>query len=125
MFKIMAFLTRREDVETQAFIEYYETHHVPLIRSLAPTPIGYRRSYLVRGDELNIEGDEIGFAVVTELVFPARSAYLAWGRALAASTAGEPVISDDESRFLDRARTKAYVVDEHVSSDPATARRRP
>ena len=70
MFKIMAFLTRREDIETRAFIEYYETRHVPLIRSLAPTPIGYRRSYLVRGDELNIEGDEIGFDVVTELVFP-------------------------------------------------------
>jgi EthD domain len=122
MFKIMAFLTRREDIETRAFIEYYETRHVPLIRSLAPTPIGYRRSYLVRGDELNIEGDEIGFDVVTELVFPNRSAYLAWGRALAASSAGEPVISDDEARFLDRARTKAYVVEEHVSSDPATAR---
>jgi hypothetical protein len=122
MFKIMAFLSRHEDIETRAFIEYYETHHVPLIRSLAPTPIGYKRSYLVRGDELNSEGDEIGFDVVTELVFPDRSAYLAWGRALAASAAGEPVISDDESRFLDRTRTRAYVVEEHVSSDPATTR---
>ena len=41
--------------------------------------------------------------------------YLAWGRALAASSAGEPVISDDESRFLDRARTKAYVVGGRMS----------
>ena len=32
MFKIMAFLSKREDIETRAFIEYYEHHHVPLIR---------------------------------------------------------------------------------------------
>src|SRR3954467_13724905 len=107
MFKIMAFLTRREDVETQAFIEYYETHHVPLIRSLAPTPIGYRRSYLVRGDELNIEGDEIGFDVVTELVFPDRPAYLAWIDRL-----GVEEIGADEERVPARPRPRAYVVDE-------------
>ena len=70
MFKIMAFLSKREDIETRAFIEYYEQHHVPLIRSLAPTPIGYRRNYLLRGDELNIEDDSIDFDVVTELTFP-------------------------------------------------------
>ena len=79
MFKIMAFLSKREDIETRAFIDYYEHHHVPLIRSLAPTPIGYKRNYLVRGDEFNIEDDSIDFDVVTELVFPDRAAYLAWG----------------------------------------------
>ena len=70
MFKIMAFLSKREDIETRAFIDYYEHHHVPLIRSLAPTPIGYKRNYLVRGDELNIEDDSIDFDVVTELRLP-------------------------------------------------------
>jgi uncharacterized protein (TIGR02118 family) len=120
MFKIMAFLTKREDIETQAFIEYYEQHHVPLIRSLAPTPIGYKRSYLVRGDELNIEGDTIDFDVVTELIFPDRAGYLAWGKALAEATAAEPVISEDEAKFLDRSRTRAYVATEHVSSQPAS-----
>jgi hypothetical protein len=116
MFKIMAFLSKREDIETRAFIDYYEHHHVPLIRSLAPTPIGYKRSYLVRGDELNIEDESIDFDVVTELVFPDRAAYLAWGEQLARSTAGEPIISQDEQTFLDRRRTRAYVVEEHVSS---------
>jgi hypothetical protein len=120
MFKIMAFLTKSEDIETRAFIEYYENHHVPLIRSLAPTPIGYKRSYLVRGDDLNVEGGAISFDVVTELVFPDRAAYLAWGRALSDSTAGRPIISEDESKFLDRTRTESYVVEEHVSSDPAS-----
>jgi hypothetical protein len=116
MFKIMAFLSKREDIETQAFIDYYEHHHVPLIRGLAPTPIGYKRNYLVRGDESNIEDDSIDFDVVTELVFPDRAAYLALGAQLSRSTAGEPVIAEDERRFLDRRRTRAYVVEERVTS---------
>jgi hypothetical protein len=113
----MAFLSKREDLATRAFIEYYENHHVPLIRSLAPTPIGYKRNYLVRGDEFNIEDDSIDFDVVTELVFPDRAAYLAWGAQLAAASAGADVISKDELNFLDRSRTRAYVVEECSSSE--------
>ena len=33
MLKVFAFLTKREDIETQAFIEHYEGSHVPLICS--------------------------------------------------------------------------------------------
>jgi hypothetical protein len=120
MLKIFAFLTKREDIETQAFIEHYENRHVPLISSLAPTPIVYKRNYLVRGDELNRQEDgTIDFDVVTELVFPDRDAYLAWGAAVGAGTAGEQVAADEE-RFLDRPRTRAYVIEEYVTS-PASA----
>jgi hypothetical protein len=115
--KVMAFLTKREDLETRAFIDYYENHHVPLIRDLAPTPIGYRRSYLIRGDELNAGDDSIDFDVVTELVFPDRDAFLAWGAQLSRADGGERV-AEDERRFLDRSRTRAYVVEEHVTSVP-------
>jgi EthD domain-containing protein len=115
--KIMAFLSKREDMATRAFIEYYENNHVPLIRSLAPTPIGYKRNYLVRGDELNIEDDAIDFDVVTELVFPDRGAYLAWGAQLSESGSGEQVVSRDELEFLDRSRTRAYVVEERITSE--------
>jgi EthD domain len=38
MLKVFAFLTKKEGMETQAFIDYYENKHVPLICSLAPTP---------------------------------------------------------------------------------------
>jgi len=117
MLKIMAFLTKRQDIATRAFIEYYEENHVPLIRSLAPGPIGYKRNYLVRGDEFNIEDASIDFDVVTELVFPDRAAYVAWGAQLSASAAGDPVISEDELKFLDRSRTRAYVVEEHVTPE--------
>jgi hypothetical protein len=115
MLKLFGFLTKREDIETQAFIDYYEKNHVPMICSLAPTPIVYKRNYLVRGDEFNREGDEIGFDVVTELVFPDRSTYLAWSAAVGTGAADESV-GADESNFLDRPRTKACVIEEHVTS---------
>jgi hypothetical protein len=112
LLKVFAFLTRREDIETQAFIQHYEDVHVPLICSLAPAPIVYKRNYLVRGDEINIEDDSIDFDVVTELVFPDRSTYFAWSAAVGTGPAGDRV-GEDESTFLDRRRTRAYVIEEH------------
>jgi hypothetical protein len=116
MLKIMAFLTRREEMETRAFVEYYEEHHVPLILSLAPGPMRYKRNYVVRGDEFNIQDTAIDFDVVVELAFPDRAAYLAWQAHLAAATAGSQLISTDESVFLDRRRTRACVVEERVTA---------
>ena len=70
MFKVLAFLAKREGIEIQAFIDYYENNHVPLIRSLALTPIVYKRRYIMRGEELTREGGAVDFDVVTELGFP-------------------------------------------------------
>jgi hypothetical protein len=44
MMKVFAFLAKRLDIETAAFIDYYENHHVPLVCSLAPTPLVYKRN---------------------------------------------------------------------------------
>jgi EthD domain len=115
MFKVLAFLTKREDIEMQVFVDYYENHHVPLIRSLALTPIVYKRRYIVRGEELTTEAGAVDFDVVTELGFPDRAAFLAWMAQLSGPGAGEQVAAD-EAKFLDRSRTRAYVVEEHVTS---------
>ena len=92
-----------------------ENNHVPLICGLAPPPIVYKRNYLVRGDQCNREDGTIDFDVVTELVFPDRAAYLAWSTAVGTGVAGEQVEAD-ELKFLDRPRTRAYVIEEHVTS---------
>lgn len=115
MLKVFGFLTKREGLETQAFIDYYENNHVPLICSLASTPIVYKRNYLSRGDELNKEDNAIDFDVVTELVFPDRAAYLAWRAQLSRPGSGEQVVADEE-KFLDRSRTRACVIEECVTS---------
>ena len=116
MLKVFAFLTKREGMETQAFIDYYENNHVPLICSLAPTSTVYKRNYLKRGDEFNMEDGTIGFDVVTEQVFPDRPALLAWLAKLSEPGSGERVVADEE-KFLDRSRYWAYVIEEHVTAE--------
>jgi EthD domain len=115
MFKLLAFLTKRDGMETQDFIDYYENKHVPLICSLAPAPIIYKRRYLMPGEKLTNEGGVVDFDVVTEQGFTDRAAFLAWMFQLAGPGVGEQVAAD-EARFLDRSRTRAYVVEEHVTS---------
>jgi uncharacterized protein (TIGR02118 family) len=111
MLKLYAFLTKREGMETQAFIDHYEHNHVPLVLSMVPTPFVYKRNYLVRGDEFNREEDTIDFDVITELVFPDRAGFIEWVERLSVDA-----IATDEERFLDRSRTRAYVIEEHVTS---------
>jgi uncharacterized protein (TIGR02118 family) len=111
MVKVFAFLTRRNGLDTEAFIDHYENKHVPLVLSLAPAPLIYKRNYVVRGDEFNREDDAIDFDVVTELVFCDRNAYEGWIEKL-----GVDAVAADEHRFLERARTRAYVIDERSSA---------
>jgi EthD domain len=111
MLKVFGFLSKREDLETQAFIDYYENHHVPLVLSMAPTPTIYKRNYLVRGDEFNREEETIDFDVITELAFPDRAAFVDWIEKLSVEAIGA-----DEERFLDRSRTRAYVIEQRVTA---------
>ena len=115
MIKVFGFLTKREGMQMRDFIEYYENNHVPLICSLAPTPRIYKRRHLVRDDESTKQGGVVDFDVMTELEFPDPDAFLAWMAQLSAPNAGAQVAAD-EARFLDRSRTRAYVVDERVTS---------
>jgi uncharacterized protein (TIGR02118 family) len=111
MLKVYAFLTKREDLDTQAFIDYYENHHVPLALSLAAAPKIYKRNYVDRDDELTRDHPAVDFDVITELVFEDRGGFLDWVASL-----GVAEIAEDEARFLDRSRTRAYVIDERTSS---------
>ena len=112
MFKVLAFLTKRNGTTVEAFVDYYENHHVPLILKLAPAPLVYKRRYL--GEALTREGGDVDFEVVTELGFADRAAYFAWMAELA-DARGQ--VGEDEARFLDRSRTRAFVVEEHPTSD--------
>jgi hypothetical protein len=109
MLKVMAFLVKKQGLDTDELIAYYETHHVPLILSLAPAPTTYKRNYLVR-DEATRSPDD--FDIVTELVFPDRAAYQGWVSTMYAPGSG---VADDEMTFLDRTRTRSYIVEEHVT----------
>jgi hypothetical protein len=69
----------------------------------------------VRGPKLAYLTKPEDFDVMTEFGFPDRAAFLAWMAQLSGPEAG-PELAADEAKFLDRSRTSAYVVDEHVTS---------
>ncbi len=115
MFKVFAFLTKREGLGMQEFIDYYEGKHIPLILSLAPTPLIYKRRYLVRDQELTKSGNIVDYDVMTELGFADQEAFAAWTGKLFAPGIAEQV-AEDEARFLDRSRTRAYVVQEYTTT---------
>jgi hypothetical protein len=109
MLKVMAFLVKKQGLDTGDLIDYYETHHVPLILSLASAPTTYRRNDVMRDPAASGPGD---FDIVTELAFPDRAAYQSWVSTMYAPGSG---VAEDEMTFLDRARTRSYVVEEHVT----------
>ena len=107
MLKVMAFLVKRPGISTEELIDYYENHHIPLILSLAPEPAVYTRNYIQR-DAAAEPRDDVD--IITELVFADRQTYGDWVSAMYAPDSG---VAEDEARFLDRSKTRSYVVEEH------------
>ena len=97
MIKVFGYLTRKPGLSPQEFAEYYEHNHVPLVLSKAFMPMVYKRNYIQRGDAFNIEGNEISFDCMTELVFADRDDLSAWMASL-----GVDEIARDEEIFIDR-----------------------
>lgn len=115
MFMVFGFLTKREGISMEQFIDYYEGKHIPLILSLAPTPLVYKRRYLMRDHELTKSGNIVDCDVMTELGFANEEAFAAWMGKLYAPGIAEKV-AEDEARFLDRSRTRAYVIQEYSTA---------
>jgi len=106
----VALLKAKDGLSREAFVDYYENHHVPLVLSVAPPPVRYVRSYL---PECSLRGFAADFDVVTQLGFADEAARRAW---LGLVLAEESGVAADEARFLDRARTRSWVVDERSSA---------
>jgi uncharacterized protein (TIGR02118 family) len=112
MFKLTVFLAKRADMTMAAFTEHYERRHAPLIERLAPAPVTYRRLYLTRDAPLGRGPDGVDFDAITELWFEDKAAYRTWMAAISVDA-----VREDEERFLDRSRTRAFVVE--TFGDPA------
>jgi hypothetical protein len=115
MYKVLSFLSKRDDLTTDEFVEYYEKHHVPLILSLAPAPMLYKRRYIKRESKIIRDAGEVDFDVVTELGFADQAAFEAWMERLLAASNSD-IVAEDEAKFLNRARTRAYAPEEFVTS---------
>jgi hypothetical protein len=78
MFKAFAFLTKKDGLGMQEFIDYYEGKHIPLILSLAPSPLIYKRRYIERDQELTKSGNLVDYDVMTELGFADQEEFASW-----------------------------------------------
>jgi uncharacterized protein (TIGR02118 family) len=116
--KNIALLKRRADLSWQDFVDYYETRHAPLMLGLLPGVIEYRRNYVEAGDMFIGSGAEApDFDVVTELVFADQESAEA-ALAVAAAPGAAERIAADEANFLDRAKTRMFVVHTRGSDLP-------
>ena len=120
MFKVLSYLTKRDGMTTEDFVTYYENHHVPLILSLAPVPVVYKRHYLQHGDAVTVGESTVDFDVVTEIAFADRAAFASWSNAVGTGESGDRVAADEE-RFLNRSRTRACVVHDYVTGRDSLA----
>lgn len=112
MITSIALLKARDGLNREDFIDYYENHHVPLILSLAPAPAYYVRNYLPEAGERAFEAD---FDVMTHMKFESPADRQRWLALVLAEGSG---VAEDEARFLDRSRTRAWVVEERCHEDP-------
>jgi len=103
MAKLIALLRKAPHLSREEMIRYYETKHVPLIRSIVPGILDYRRNYL----EEPIEGCDI----LTEITFADRTSYDA-AMAAAAKPDAAQRIANDEENFLDRSATRLLLAEE-------------
>ena len=112
MLKRFVYLKKRAGMSTESFIDYYETKHVPLVLSLAPPPLVYKRHFLIRGDEFNSGEDDLDFDVVAEFGWADRDTQLAWFGAISAAA---DRLAADEVNFLDRSRVRSVLIEERVT----------
>jgi uncharacterized protein (TIGR02118 family) len=116
--KTIALLRCKAGLTRAAFIDYYETRHVPLILSIAPQICDYRRNFVVAEGEIVAPGAAPrDFDVITELWYPDQAAFAA---AMAAFTdpANAARIAADAEHVFDRSCTRFYTVEEHVCQLP-------
>ncbi|MGZ3145943.1 EthD domain-containing protein [Lentzea chajnantorensis] len=101
----MALLKAHRGFTRAEFVDYYEHHHVPLVLSVAPPPDYYARNYLP-------ESADVEFDVLTHMRFADEPTRQRWLALVLAEGSG---VAADEALFLDRSRTRSWVVEEHVS----------
>jgi uncharacterized protein (TIGR02118 family) len=109
--KLIALISKQPQLTREAFQEYYEANHAPLIRRLLPMIGRYTRSYLPAESETAKRTGKADFDVLTELWFDSEADLEAfWKRIREPEVAA--AIRADEAHFLISDRTVMYRVDE-------------
>jgi len=114
--KLIALISRQPQLSPEAFREYYEANHAPLVRRLLPMIDRYTRSYLPAEPETPGPDGHANFDVLTELWFESDADLDSfWKRIRQPEVIA--AIREDESHFLVGDRTVMYTVDEAGTDD--------
>lgn len=121
MVKLIALLKKKPGMSREDFISYYEMRHAPLALHLTEMGHDYRRNY---PRSARVEGREVDAApeydVITEVWFRDQAAYQAFAASMKTQEVRAQIVADEE-RFLDRASSRIFIVDEYITE---TAQRR-
>ena len=116
MIKVIIFIAAKAGISREAFRDYYETNHVPLVRRLLPMIGRYTRNYLEGPPMWRPDEPAPEFDVVTELWFADQAAFDAF-----VITVRNPEISRqiaaDEANFLDSTKTRLHLVEEQIAPE--------
>lgn len=109
--EVVALLRKRADISRAAFIDYYETRHAPLIRSIAPEIIRYERAFLREEGAVVAPGmDYPDFDVVTRIGFADEASYQRAMARFAEPQVAER-IAEDEEHLFDRSHMRFFRID--------------
>jgi EthD domain len=116
MQKGIYFLQRRPGMAREEFITYYETVHQPLIMANLPRPLDFRRHFPVWSPSAQTRSADGRFDSLTAITYESRQAFMdAFKRY--SSSSFNPIVVEDEARFIDRGRVFFVPVEEVIAAD--------
>ena len=121
---MMILMKKKSSITREEFIDYYESRHVPLMRSLVSGRELYRRNYIAVDDPMfAVDGrlgdaNELGFDVITECAFATRDEAEAAKQTALASPENLARVKADEGHFIEPGSVRMFVVEVRQSPIP-------
>ncbi|EOA82705.1 uncharacterized protein SETTUDRAFT_96702 [Exserohilum turcica Et28A] len=129
----LIFLTRKHNITSEQFRDYYEGTHIPLVHSLLAHcwPVTFKRRYIARTlrkgfgtpanpdrPPLTLRGEagDMDYDCITETTFESEAHFLNFYRSVYAKEVAE-ILTNDEANFLESGKTKIIVVGETWTTD--------
>ena len=115
MSKLIGLLKKKPGMSREEFENYYETRHAPLAVRITAMGHDYRRNYVRKMRSAGVEVDALPpFDVITEVWIRDSLAYESFAASMRDAVIRDQIVADEE-RFLDRAASQIFVVEEHAS----------
>ena len=111
--KFIALIKKKEGLSQEAFKEYYETKHVPLVASIYNKWSRYIRNYTGDGVFLHPDlGNQISYDAITEFWFDTEDDYEGFMEALKTEREGADRVGIDELNFIKKDSVQIFRVQE-------------